>query len=75
MALFLCSALFRPYHPDINIIDANLNTLPEKSSDPCPLVWLYLMLILQRFDRICNPDGDYSTDPSPVLYSFHPVSQ
>ncbi|KAI8889165.1 hypothetical protein K501DRAFT_282368 [Backusella circina FSU 941] len=65
--LSLRSALFRPYHPDINIIDAHLNALPEKSSDPCPLVWLHLMVILQRFDRICNPDGDYSTDLSPGM--------
>lgn len=60
-------ALFRPFHPDVNIIDVHLNLLPLKSSDPCPASWLYLMLILQRFDRICNPEGDYSTDPPPGM--------
>lgn len=48
-----------------NHIDYVLNQLPLSPSASCPPFWSALCTILWHFDRLCNPDGDYTTDPTP----------
>lgn len=48
------------------IIDHALNMLPlTPASSNCPLWWADLCTLLWHFDQLCNPDGDYTTDPTP----------
>ncbi|KAI8990749.1 hypothetical protein BDF20DRAFT_812222 [Mycotypha africana] len=48
-----------------NRIDYALCQLPLSSSAACPEFWVDLCSILWHFDKLCNPEGDYSTDPDP----------
>ncbi|KAK4522115.1 uncharacterized protein ATC70_004654 [Mucor velutinosus] len=48
------------------IIDHALNLIPSSSSPSnCPPWWSDLCTLLWHFDQLCNPDGDYTTDPVP----------
>ncbi|KAI8644700.1 hypothetical protein BD408DRAFT_450554 [Parasitella parasitica] len=48
------------------IIDHALNLLPvSPSSSNCPPWWSDPCILLWHFDQLCNPDGDYTTDPVP----------
>ncbi|KAI7897921.1 uncharacterized protein BX663DRAFT_444062, partial [Cokeromyces recurvatus] len=38
---------------------------PLSRSSPCPPFWVALCRILWFFDTLCNPEGDYTTDPEP----------
>ncbi|KAG0862384.1 hypothetical protein G6F62_013793 [Rhizopus arrhizus] len=48
-------------------IDYLLSLLPVSPSARCPPFWVSLCTILWHFDQLCNPDGDYTNDPSPGL--------
>ncbi|OAD65494.1 hypothetical protein PHYBLDRAFT_176086 [Phycomyces blakesleeanus NRRL 1555(-)] len=51
-----------PHLPDssCNPIDAAITALPSSSTAPCPSYWIALLIILWHFDKLCNPDGDYT---------------
>lgn len=57
-----------------NVIDYALNQLPLTSKS-CPDWWSDLCTLLWHFDQLCNPDGDYSTDPTPGLVWSSPEQQ
>jgi hypothetical protein len=58
------------------IIDHALNLLPTSpSSSNCPPWWTDLCTLLWHFDQLCNPDGDYTTDPPPGQLWASPALQ
>ncbi|KAI8646840.1 hypothetical protein BD408DRAFT_428236 [Parasitella parasitica] len=58
------------------IIDHALNLLPTSpSSSNCPPWWTDLCTLLWHFDQLCNPDGDYTTDPPPGQLWASPAVQ
>ncbi|OAD72680.1 hypothetical protein PHYBLDRAFT_168945 [Phycomyces blakesleeanus NRRL 1555(-)] len=49
-----------PSDQNCNPIDFAITALPNSSQAPCPSYWVALLTILWHFDKLCNPDGDYT---------------
>ncbi|OAD79344.1 hypothetical protein PHYBLDRAFT_162418 [Phycomyces blakesleeanus NRRL 1555(-)] len=49
-----------PSDQNCNPIDVAITALPYSSQAPCPSYWVALLTILWHFDKLCNPDGDYT---------------
>ncbi|KAG1529956.1 hypothetical protein G6F48_013341 [Rhizopus delemar] len=62
-----CCVPFPPAGSTELHIDYLLSLLPVSPSARCPPFWVSLCTILWHFDRLCNPDGDYTNDPPPGL--------
>jgi hypothetical protein len=49
----------------VHRLDYVLSQLPLSPKQQCPRYWVDLCTILWHIDQLCNPDGDYTTDPLP----------
>ncbi|OAD78124.1 hypothetical protein PHYBLDRAFT_141990 [Phycomyces blakesleeanus NRRL 1555(-)] len=56
----LLACLPIPSDQNCNPIDFAITALPNSSQAPCPSYWVALLTILWHFDKLCNPDGDYT---------------
>ncbi|KAG1041637.1 hypothetical protein G6F43_012066 [Rhizopus delemar] len=62
-----CCVPFPPAGSTELHIDYHLLLFLVSPSARCPPFWVSLCTILWQFDHLCNPDGDYTHDPSPGL--------
>ncbi|OAD65475.1 hypothetical protein PHYBLDRAFT_176070 [Phycomyces blakesleeanus NRRL 1555(-)] len=56
----LLACLPIPSDQNCNQIHVAITALPNSSQASCPSYWVALLTILWHFDKLCNPDSDYT---------------